>query len=398
MTCEAIAERLRLLNSVPTAPFREEWAAAEALRQLRAMPGVEVEADAFGNLVARLRRGPAAQSTATFVAHLDHPGFLLPPAGVPAGSGRVVEAVFEGRVGDEYFPGAPVRLFRAADDPGIPGRVVEAAPVDPLEDNRQPVVIEASGPAEGAVLAMWDVEPFARRNGILSARVCDDLAGVSALLEMLDGFSAAADPVDVAVVLTRAEEAGFCGLLCLLEAPRLPELLPDDTVFISVEISAENASVRLGDGAVIRVGDRSSTFDGRVADSMAHFAAARGIRARRALMDGGTCEATAFARAGWRTGGVCAPVRNYHNQGADPRAIAPEQVASADLQGLHDLCRGLALACNAGVDSAPGPDDGSFARFLAKGRRHLAPPTPESTAADDPAAAFEPQSPPGDSR
>jgi endoglucanase len=187
---------------------------------------------------------------------------------------------------------------------------------------------------------------------------------------MLHRLAASGEDVDVAVILTRAEEAGFCGLLCLLDEPRLPALVPGDTIFVSVEISREMPSVRLGEGAVIRAGDRSSTFDGRVTDTLAGLAAANGIVARRALMDGGTCEATAFARAGLRTGGVCAPVRGYHNQDPESHHVVAEQVALADLIALEALCRGLAVACNRG-EQAPVGASIPFDRFLAKGRREL---------------------------
>jgi endoglucanase len=53
-------------------------------------------------------------------------------------------------------------------------------------------------------------------------------------------------------------------------------------------------------------------------------------------MDGGTCEATAFAGFGYRAGGLCLPLGNYHNigKGLRPRA---EYVSVSDLVQLTKL-------------------------------------------------------------
>ena len=57
------------------------------------------------------------------------------------------------------------------------------------------------------------------------------------------------------------------------------------------------------------------------------------IRVQRCLMDGGSCEATAYAAFGYRTGGLCLPLGNYHNIGANGRARA-EYVSVSDLENL----------------------------------------------------------------
>lgn len=136
------------------------------------------------------------------------------------------------------------------------------------------------------------------------------------MIEML-GRLAQGDPdqpLDTVVIFSRGEEAGFCGVLCLVNEPELPGLIDPEAIFVSVEISSEVPGVALGNGAIIRTGDRSSTFDGMIADLLWSQAHKRGIDARRALMSMGTCEATVFARAGYGAGGVCIPLRNYHNQ------------------------------------------------------------------------------------
>jgi putative aminopeptidase FrvX len=100
--------------------------------------------------------------------------------------------------------------------------------------------------------------------------------------------------------------------------------------------------VELGGGAIVRVGDRSSTFEGKFADALWAVVRERDLHARRALMDGGTCEATAFGARGYRTGGICAPVRHYHNMNKTTGTIQAEQVHLADLQALSSLISGVA--------------------------------------------------------
>ncbi|MEQ8820645.1 MAG: M20/M25/M40 family metallo-hydrolase [Sumerlaeia bacterium] len=380
MSAHSLIRRIRTLLEAPTAPFREQWACSALDQLLAEIPGLQFESDAFGNRIARIRKGNPTGVAATFVAHLDHPGFLFTApddrpglAKVLDGSKNRVEATFEGLVDDEFFaPGSLVRLYRHAHDEGIPAAVVEATPLSPLTDNRR-VILEAMADPADAVLGMWDVEPCVISGDRVYGRACDDLVGAAVLVEALDRLSREKD-VDVAAIFSRAEEAGFCGVLCLLEETKLPRLIPDDSVFVSIEISSERPDVRLGDGAVIRIGDKSTTFDGAVADALRGLVWRYGVNARRALMDGGTCEATAFARAGRRAGGICAPVRHYHNMHKDTRLVGPEIVDLTDAEALVDLTQGLARAFakdRPADDFADTVND--FELYLNKGRRFLAP-------------------------
>jgi putative aminopeptidase FrvX len=58
-------------------------------------------------------------------------------------------------------------------------------------------------------------------------------------------------------------------------------------------------------------------------------------------MPGGVCEASAFQTRGFRVGGVCLPLANYHNMG--PRGlIAPERVHLRDFHAVVRLLTALA--------------------------------------------------------
>jgi hypothetical protein len=54
-------------------------------------------------------------------------------------------------------------------------------------------------------------------------------------------------------------------------------------------------------------------------------------------MQGGTCEATAYALYGYRTAALCVALGNYHNCGPKEK-IAPEYVSVADAVGMAKLC------------------------------------------------------------
>jgi endoglucanase len=91
----------------------------------------------------------------------------------------------------------------------------------------------------------------------------------------------------------------------------------------------------------VRIGDRSSVFDpGATAFLLGAAERCRqresAFRAQRCLMDGGTCEATAFAGFGYRAGGLCLPLGNYHNIGKTLRPRA-EYVSVRDLEQLLKL-------------------------------------------------------------
>jgi putative aminopeptidase FrvX len=368
MTSSKFLSYAERLISRPTAPFREQWVAQELDLILSEIPGLEIDTDRFGNRIARLTRGNPAGPLPIFVAHLDHPGFLLAPDGAQSsGVGNLYHATFEGRVMSEFFHGTRVRLYRNSHDPGVVGMVRTAGEESVSTDNRG-IILETEENADGAVLAMWDLTPFEVREGMLHARVCDDLAGVAAILAAFEMLSHGTEPIDVAAIFSRAEEAGFCGVLCLLSEEQLHPLLSEEGIFISVENSSERAGVACGDGAIIRLGDRASTFDGPTADLLWRVAKAYNIKAKRMLMDGGTCEATVFARKGLRAGGLCIPLRNYHNMDRNTGRIAPEAINLGDAEALATLI--ATFTVNHHNPAQLGPDL-DYDLFLRKGLAQL---------------------------
>lgn len=368
-----LSRRYKELVSVPTAPFREHWVCDVLDELLAEIPGVRVSVDKYGNRKARLVRGEVSGPPLIFVAHTDHPGFVFPAQGVepevlPGGTFRCT-ALFEGRVNDDYFPLGRVRLFRYKDDPGIPGTITKFTHVDPVTDNRE-IEITTDVDPRGSVLAMWDVPIFSQTETTYSGRVCDDLMGCATMVEALSRLAFSQAPVDVTMLFTRAEEAGFCGTICLLNDPETRRELSDHSLFVSVEISGETPEIQMGGGAVIRVGDMSTIFDGEMANLLWSAATTSGIHARRALMDRGTCEATPISLAGLRVGGICSPVHHYHNMNKTTKLVDAEQVSVRDCEALVELI--VEVSRFVGEGAIPNVEITSeFDLFLQKGHEQL---------------------------
>ncbi|MGH9891572.1 MAG: hypothetical protein ACREA0_06235, partial [bacterium] len=92
-----------------------------------------------------------------------------------------------------------------------------------------------------------------------------------------------------------------------LEAIRLATV-PRGATVVSLERSRALPGAAPGDGVVVGVGDRTTAFDLGLTQALWAAAARvaardRGFSYRRRLMDGGTCEASAFCASGFRASG-----------------------------------------------------------------------------------------------
>lgn len=326
----------------PTAPFREGAVIREVLHFVGERPHVALRVDRDGNLLLRRRNVRPSATPLVLVAHMDHPGFRA-VASRARGRRHLVSATFLGGVRPEFFRGARVRFF----DPA--GEV--AARVDGVQRDRAggglTVLLVAAGPVTPGSFGMWDLPPFERRGpggALLVSRAVDDLVGVAAALALLDAVDAI-DPrrrVDVRALFTRGEEVGFVGALAVAGSRRLPR----GARILSLEASKALPHARQGDGPILRVGDRTSSFDDTLLRWMARtatrLAGPKGNRFawQRRLMDGGTCEATAFQLFGFRCAALCVPLGNYHNMGDDGR-IRAETIRLEDVIGLVRFLEGL---------------------------------------------------------
>ena len=337
------------LASHPTVPYREEAMARAVEHLLNQIPGVIVDRDGFGNLIARLTRGLKTKNPWTFVAHMDHPGFIV--NGAPDKAGRI-PVLFEGFVEDEYFEGAKVRLFReskVAANREVIGVVEKMGKRGPAPRRNRRGLIRPLKDATDCVIAMWDLPAIRFEDDLIYGRNIDDLGGVAVILETLRRVSESDRDADVIAVFTRAEETGFRGALVLLEDPKRAKYIPDGARIVSVETSSARPHIKTGEGAVLRVGDRTTIFDPQLCLELETasntISKEKGRRPlRRALMDGGTCEATAFNMYGFRAVGVCLPLGNYHNMDTTKKRIAEEIISRADAEDLVAVTTELCFA------------------------------------------------------
>jgi putative aminopeptidase FrvX len=255
---------------------------------------------------------------------MDHPGFVFPRST----KNGALSAEFLGGVGDAYFKeGVKLRLW--------PGNV--PATLGKLREKRVFEIRTAEQLTVRPEFAVWDLPDFEFSSETIRGRVCDDLIGVATILTVLIASRGSKAAANLIGVLSRAEEVGFHGALALAKS----KILPKGALVISLETSRELPPVKMGHGVIIRVGDRASIFDSTSTRFLAEVAGDLAkkdpsFKFQRALMSGGTCEATAYQEYGYRCAAVCVALGNYHNCGENEQ-IAAEFVNANDAESMADL-------------------------------------------------------------
>ena len=286
MDRSVLLEIAESIMSQPTAPFREDAVRSKIIDLIAKLKNVTVEQDAFGNVIARYQKGASTPQFA-FVAHMDHPGY----------------------VDGEFLGGLPERY-------------------------RQP----PPSTRQFGSFAMLDLPAFEVRDERIYSRACDDLIGCTAIVAALVDLSTNQRAGACLGVFTRAEEVGFVGAIQLAKAG----IVDRDVVMISLEASDQNAgTAKMGEGVVVRVGDKMSVFDSKTSLQLSTVAREHDIPNQRSLMQGGSCEATAFQVYGYRSAALCVPIGHYHNQGPDNQ-VAAEYVSVDDTLNMSLLCSAMA--------------------------------------------------------
>lgn len=325
---------LQELCSVPTAPFAEGHVVRFVTDFVQRRPKLRLTSDATGNLLISLKSS-SNRPRWVFTAHMDHPGFV---AGKTLDKNRV-QAFFRGWVRNEYFQHARLRFFNGSTE--IRG-VIESNTL--REQDQTPVpdelIVRVAGEVPPGSVGMFDVGAGRYRAGKFYCRCCDDLGGAAACLAMLDHLHAGPPPQSpVAVLLTRGEEAGFIGCIAACQKPTL--LKKTDRV-LAIECSPVQPHTPQGKGVIIRVGDKSSTFNSSLTYFLGHQAEQLRkkqptFQYQRALMAGGTCEATVYDIYGFTAASMCVALGNYHNMDTKKQKIGPEYIDVSDWQNMRAL-------------------------------------------------------------
>jgi putative aminopeptidase FrvX len=274
------------LANQPTAPFHEDAVRTEVEAQLRKIPHVKFERDGFGNIVGHYQRGRKRAAEWALAAHMDHPGWV------------------RGQDGEIRFLGSVAARFRS----------------NPKK--------RSFGDFE-----MWDLPPFEIRGRQIHSRACDDLLGCAEIICVFRELEEQGANAHCLGLFTRAEEVGFVGAIKLAQA----EILPPSLTILSLETSTPRGTAEIGRGPIVRVGDKISSFDGPATARLLGVAQEEKIPVQRCLLDGGTCEATAYQLYGYTCAAASLALGNYHN--VTPKGtIAAEFVAIDDFVGMVRLC------------------------------------------------------------
>ena len=355
MADKGVAEGwLAELTHLPTASGIEDAVADWVAGWVSEREDLEIDRDSGGNLFVT-QRARRHHDPVFAVAHMDHPAFVV--------TDETGAFEFRGGVDAVYFTDARIEVISR--DNGPAGRVVD---YDAETSTGRAEFVEEVTAGD---IALWQFCDTTEAEGRFRAPACDDLAGAAAALAALDRASEEEDLGHFGVMLTRAEEVGLIGAIHAAKNRTIPE----GARLLSIETSRELPNARIGDGPIIRIGDRATVFDRELSNLISQAVGEAGIHHQRRLMDGGGCEATAFGAYGYRATGLCLALGNWHNRGnlaeveagSDDAAIPMrEEISIDDFHGLVDL---LIVAARA-VDG----DDrttASLDRLYESNRRYL---------------------------
>jgi endoglucanase len=339
MADRSTAEKwLNELTHLPTASGLEDAVVDWVTKWVARRHDLRLTRDSGGNVLIS-QKGKKTHSPVLAVAHMDHPAFVI-----TAVHGQEASFEFRGGVSTPYFEDALVEVVSRPG--GAHGRVSS------YDARSQTGVIRlvGSGVIEAGDIAMWKFKSHKAKKGRHVAPACDDLAGAAAALAALDLARAIPDLRHFGVLLTRAEEVGLIGAIHAAKH----QTFPVDARVLSIETSRELPYAPIGAGPIIRTGDRLTVFDNELTNRISRAAEASGIKHQRKLMDGGGCEATAFAAYGYKAAGLCVPLGNWHNRGNLDEVEAGEgdavpMLEEISLDDFHGLV-GLLLIAAKGVD------------------------------------------------
>lgn len=367
----AIPGILKQMLNLPTTTFRETAVKAYVLQFCAKLKYVSVSEDRYGNILVTYCYKPPRVSPVVFTAHMDHPGFVA----VEMVEKKLLRAAFRGGVRAEFFTNARVKFY--ADGGCVNARVSEITRAREVSRGgtswrvpEEALLRVARAVAPGTV-GMWDLPGPVEKSGNVYARDCDDIAGCAAMLAMLERLSRKRAAAETYCLFTRAEEVGFIGAIGAARARTIDKRMP----VIAIETSSELPHARIGDGPILRVGDRMSVFDPsatafceRVAKKLA--ARKKAFKYQRKLMDGGACESTAYLAYGYRATGICLALGNYHNMDVMRGRTAPEYVSLNDWKLMVDWFEALALDAE-GFKSAAGAARADMERSFEKWKKYF---------------------------
>lgn len=301
--------------------------------------GVPCRRDRYGNVLYEYKVRGAGRPIA-FTAHMDHPGLEVVAAGE-----KDALALWHGQAPPFPLIGQRVAIYRGLDGDKVRGKIL--GPIERSSvDEPRPFPIAVRAPVAPGDFGHFDLVPFRLapwRGGELAlTKGADNLGGCASIVLLFEMLVTERPTTHVIGVFTRAEEVGFFGALGLVAE----RVLPKKTWVVVMETSKALPMAEIGKGPVVRLGDRARIFDGDLLYAMKSIAeelkqSDPSFRYQMRVMDGGTCEATAYVLQGYKAAGLAFPLGNYHNVGRT--AVRPEHISVEDVTSGLVLMRELAL-------------------------------------------------------
>ena len=304
------------LSKYFTAPFYE-FGIREEIISISKENNFEYKLDEWGNLYVS-SDFDSTIGPIVLVAHMDHPAFE-----VVSQDNKIIKLKpLGGHPIQVNQNGVKLRIF-TSDKKELSAKII-------LKNNQNPdknslwlnskyifAELEQNYLLELPCPAILDLKKFEidESKRLFRSRVLDDLAGCSAILSAISMSTNKLKRPFIAV-FTRAEEVGLIGARLAAES----NLINKNANIFSIETSSEIPGVKIGDGPVIRTGDRMSTFD-NYPENLLRICAKNlqnnnpKFKFQRALMSAGTCEASAFKSFGYSVSGIAFPLGNWHNRG-----------------------------------------------------------------------------------
>jgi len=156
-----------------------------------------------------------------------------------------------------------------------------------------------------------DIREFG--DGYIRAKAIDDRVGCAVLLELIGSDL----PVDCTFAFTAQEEVGMRGAhtASFRAAPDIAMIVEGTSAADFPSVPEFKKVCRIGGGPVIPFMDRGTIYDRELRETLASLADRNGMKWQTKNVVAGATDAAAFqrSRAGVRTVGIAAPIRNLHS-------------------------------------------------------------------------------------
>lgn len=184
-------------------------------------------------------------------------------------------------------------------------------------------------------MAVFDGEFYVNGDTVIS-KALDNRAGCCILLSVMEMIAEKDTKNDLYFVFSTQEEVGLRGAKTAAFS-----IMPDYAIAVDVTDTGDTPecppmAVKLGDGAAVKIMDRSVMCDAEVIDILTGIADKKGIKYQREIMtDGGTnTGAIALTGAGVKAGAVSLPVRYIHS----PSELAKLSDIEECIKLIEEVC------------------------------------------------------------